>query len=356
MSDERSIAFRRSRTRSCAVRRRFLIAASSLDAESSTSPASSTLRSIRSRRAGMSARDSASSTRWLPRHPGEALPEAAGGPQRLTDVEQLGSGEAAAAARALEWRANVARAADPGLGLVLDELRCLVRLLLQQADERGVGHRQDRLREFARGRERGPRREQRRDGRELQRPQRGGVRGCASGRLSARHGDRPRSSTDTAARPTRPRTRRRCAARWRSAPARSRLDADRSRAPGRRRCRGDRSRTRAPGCQDRGPAGRPPPSPRAHPSKLVPLVDLRRPQEDRLRLGARPADDVRAMVEAVNQVDVERTRTSEHHRVACRAPARRVCRQVFRPLVRLHLDDPAADRARRANHGRAAHR
>ena len=89
MSDERSIAFRRSRTRSCAVRSRFRIAASSLDAESSTSP--------RRRRCARSARAARGCRRGprrslgevAPAPPGEALPEAAGGPQRLPDVEQL---------------------------------------------------------------------------------------------------------------------------------------------------------------------------------------------------------------------------------------------------------------------------
>ena len=148
-----------------------------------------------------------------------------------------------------------------------------------------------------------------RDGRELQRPQRGGIRGCAGGRLSARHAGRPRSSTDTAAGPlgrvsdadARPAGDR--------APAATRLDADRPRrrrsVPLSRRSK-PKARPRLPGprCQlDVGHCAT------AHPSELAPLVDLRRAQEDRLRLGARPAHDVRAMVQPVDEVDVERPRT-----------------------------------------------
>jgi hypothetical protein len=114
---------------------------------------------------------------------GEPRGEKAGGAERLRDVEELLGGQAAPATSPLQRPAHVARAADRCLGLVVEELRCLVGLLLQERDVPGVAGRRGRLRELARRREGRVRDEQLDDRPELERAQRARIRGLAGGRL-----------------------------------------------------------------------------------------------------------------------------------------------------------------------------
>ena len=75
--------------------------------------------------------------------------------------------------------------------------------------------------------------------------------------------------------------------------------------------------------------------------ELDPLVEGQRADEDGLRLRPRSGDDVQAVMEPVDQVDVEVARRAEHDRVSGRLTPRGVGRQVLGTAVGLDLHDPA---------------
>ena len=132
MADERSMAFSRSRTRSCDVRRRFRIArqlgrggVEQLAADVDAAP--DALRQLRS---GIELVAQGGEVRLAPA-PQPRL-EPARRLERVRDLDQLGRREPPAAAGPLERDAHVARAADAGLRLVVEQPRGLIGLVLEQ--------------------------------------------------------------------------------------------------------------------------------------------------------------------------------------------------------------------------------
>ena len=76
----------------------------------------------------------------------------------------------------LSERADVTRPADRGVRMLLDQPRGLIGLVLEQPDMDGVAERQMASASSRDGRKRRARRQSLGDGRELQRPQAGGIR------------------------------------------------------------------------------------------------------------------------------------------------------------------------------------
>ena len=172
-SVECSMAFSRSRTRSWAVRSRWRMAASSAEAESSTSPLSSTLRSIRSRSAGAGSSASRTLGEVRPLPAGQPLGEQAGGPRRLGHVQQLQRGQPAAAPGTPDGVPRTSRA-PPMLAWACSSSRRTASSVwsCSSATWMRVGDRQGRLGQLARRSEGGQLAEHADDGVELQGAQR----------------------------------------------------------------------------------------------------------------------------------------------------------------------------------------
>ena len=128
------------------MRRRFRIAASSADAVSRISPPSSTLRAILAASSGAGS-SSVAHLREMRAPPGlQPRREPVRRVERLAHLEELGRGQAPAATRSLERRADVPRATDAGLGLVRKQPVGLIGLVLEEPDMRRVrdGHGRER--------------------------------------------------------------------------------------------------------------------------------------------------------------------------------------------------------------------
>ena len=154
MSDERSIALSRSRTRSCDVRRRRRMAASSAEAVSSTAPAVVDAALDPLAQGGDVQQRLGELGEMAAAPAGEAVPTAPGHAQRLGHVEQLPGRHAAAAACPLQRAADVARAADPACACSSMRRAASSVCSWSRRDERRVGHRQRLARQLARGWER----------------------------------------------------------------------------------------------------------------------------------------------------------------------------------------------------------
>ena len=103
---------------------------------------------------------------------GESRPEARGGLDRISDLEEMGRVEAATTVGPLDPRSDVVGRADADPGSLHQQGARLVRLVQGSPDDDGLGAWLQRLREPAPGRERGVRREPLSDEGELQQPDR----------------------------------------------------------------------------------------------------------------------------------------------------------------------------------------
>ena len=340
--------FSRSRTRSWAVRSRRRMVASSGEAESRISPASSTVRSIRARSWGASSRSAcAPMPRCVPFQSTQARGEEAGGAQRLGDLEQVRGGQPAPAPGSLQRLPHVARPADARLRLLGQQARRLVGLVVQQPHVDGVGQRDGRLGQLARRREGGQRGELLDDRRELQRAQRTRVGGRAgrrsldrgrSGHRSGHESQRPgrpfagvRHADARRAHEARPATRlatRRIGPASRSAPFRRRsMPKAAARLPG---------PCRQPSRRERRRAAREP-APRPRPARA-------RAQQDRLglaRRGRRPRWRSGASRTRSRRTGARVARTSTALRGV--RPRAEWAARSSGPEVRLHLDDAPGD-------------
>jgi len=81
---------------------------------------------------------------------GEPRGEGRRGAERLGDVEQVSRGQPATAPRPLERPAHVASSADRRLGLLGEEARGLVGLVVEQADVGSIRERQGRIGQLVR--------------------------------------------------------------------------------------------------------------------------------------------------------------------------------------------------------------
>ena len=124
----------------------------------------------------------------LPLPARQPLRKEAGGAQRLTDVEQVGGREPTAAGRALQRLSDVTCTPDTRLGLFIDQACRLVGLVLEDADQHGIGHRQAVLRKLARRGEGGQAGELLDDRRKFESAQRARIRGDAGGWLRLESG------------------------------------------------------------------------------------------------------------------------------------------------------------------------
>ena len=263
--------------------------------------------------------------------------------------------------RARSSAARMSRAPPiAGLRLLAEQPVGLVGLVLEEADVRRIGDRERRQGQLARrARTRSPRPAARRS-----------------------RGTRARGAC-----PRRPRSRRRGSFRrretWGSSVIQNRsgraaqcagvVDADpraaadrrrggrdaARRGPARRegRCRSGsgRRRTRDPRCRARRRADDREPGRRGVAGRAsMPSSRASRPNEDRLRLLSRASDDVHAVMEAVNQVDVQVTGRTEHHRVSPRLGRARSARRGPRGRGRPRPPRSGRRPTHRAPHGPAA--
>ena len=343
------MAFSRSRTRSWAVRSRFRMAASSAEAESSTSPLSSTLRSIRSRRAGAGSSSSRSSARCGAFQPASRAREQVGGRAHVSATSSSSGAVSRPPRSARPMGARTSRA-PPMLACAWSSSSRTASSVWSCSSATWAASAMGRV-ASASSRD-GPKAvsspSMLDDGAELQGAQRARIGGGPGRWLSVGSGaGHQRSRSASAAPPIRRRSPRRCAETARCGPAGSHAPGASVRPGGRRRSScapTPKAAPRLPGPAASRTSGT---SPRRRRASSSPYGDLGRAQQHRLGLGARTAHHVGAQVQPVDEVDVQVSGRAEHHRVARRPPARRVGGQVLRPLVGLDLDQAAGDRSLR---------